>query len=217
MTGVPLWADAKNVVSTFPAWDGGSVFAQMGEQPSVPGTEATWGQTITPPPATPFLTKFAVSLSDSPVVEPDPLVFRGYLMEWNGTRATGPILYESPTLTADGMAHGEFRRIDMNGIDLALDPGKSYVFFISCSALFDGVDSEAGVAGMPADNYPGGHLVTLNNQNDVAAWTTANWSQTGAWDMTFEAVFVVPEPGGFVALLPVALLRPCRRNRSNQV
>lgn len=163
MTGFPLSAEANNVVSTYPAWDGSSVYAQMGEQPSVPGTEATWGQTITPPAATPHLTQFALTLSDSPVFDPDPLDFRGYLMGWDGSRATGPILYESPTLTADGMEHGEYRRFDMTGINRTLAPNQTYVFFISCSALFDGVDSVAYVAGMPADNYPGGNLVTLHN------------------------------------------------------
>jgi hypothetical protein len=191
------------IVSTYPQWSGTSAFAQMGEQPSIPGTEATWGQTLTAPITAPILKQFSVSLSDSPAFEPDPLKFRGYLMEWNGTRALGTILYQSPTQTADGMSHGEFRRFDMGPIDQKLDPAKEYVFFISCSMLFDGVDSWAYVAGSAADNYPGGYLVTLNNQNNASMWTNTDWQITGQWDMTFEAIFDVPEPGAALALIPI--------------
>ncbi len=187
-------ASASITVSTYPAWSGNSVFAQMGETPEWPGTEATWGETFTVPSSSPVLNSFSFSLEDSPVFEPDPLAFAGYLMEWSGTKATGTILYQSAPMTTAGLAHTEFRRFDFD-INAILDPTKTYVFFISCSQYFDGTPSYAGVAGLPLDAYSGGHLVTLNNLSDFSKITSMDWNQTPQWDMAFEANFsAVPEP-----------------------
>jgi hypothetical protein len=188
-------------VTTVPAWNGTSVFAQMGETPDAPATRATWGETFVTPNGNIVLQDFSFWLSDSPVFNPDPLDFAGYLMEWNGQRAIGPILYQSSQRTADGMAHGQFRRFNFN-VGLALDPVKQYVFFISNSQYFDGVPSMAFPGGLAANVYPSGHLVSLDNESDFTQITSANWNLTPQWDMVFEANFVpIPEPSGHLMVL----------------
>ena len=212
---LPLPAFGDEVISTYDTWVaiGSGVFSQMGEEPSVSGTDATYGQTFTPPITAPMLKQFSVWLSDPVIIHPDPLDFRGYVMEWTGTSATGPILYESETLTADGMAHGTNRRFDIGPIDKMLDPAKQYVFFLSCSLLFDGVDSWTWVGGMSYDAYPGGHFVVLGNQNDFSKVYTNEWSLNPFAEMAFEATFDLPEPGAALALLPMAALIASHRRR----
>ena len=53
--------------TTFPAWNGTSAFAQMGETPDAPATEATWGETFVTPVGNTVLQSFSFWLSDSPV------------------------------------------------------------------------------------------------------------------------------------------------------
>lgn len=87
-------ADQTYTVSTLATWNGTSVFGQMGENPSVPGTVATYGQTFTAPTNTPTLRSFSFYMEDSPVFNPDPLNFGTYIMAWNGRRAVGPVLWK---------------------------------------------------------------------------------------------------------------------------
>ena len=181
-------------LTIFPAWNGTSVFAQMGETPTLPATAATWGQAFSLPPGHRVLRTYSYWLSDSPVFYPDPLDFAAYLMQWNGQRATGPILYQSAVQTIDGVAHGEFRRFDFR-INRNLDPGNQYIFFISNSQFFDGIPSMAFPAGLAADIDPSSHLVNLDNESDFTQITTTSWHQTPQWDMVFEARFdIIPTP-----------------------
>lgn len=180
-------------ITTFPAWNGTSVFAQMGAD-TAPG-QATYGQTFVTPGTNTVLQSFSFWLSDSPSFEPDPMDFAGYLMEWNGARATGPILYQSSMMTADGLAHGQFRRFDFN-VGLQLNPAKQYVFFISASQYFDGIPSQAFPGGLAANAYPSGNMASLGNGSDFTQITNANWNQATQWDMVFEASFTPPEPIG---------------------
>jgi len=176
-------------ISTIPDWDGVTRFVapQFGE-----GTVATWGQTFTVPDSTPTLTSFGVYMYG---LTQDPLIFGGYLMQWNGQQAAGPILYQSDPITlAQGWNNVSF------GPDISLTAGQQYVFIFSALNYLDGLDRRGEVGGMPSDAYSGGEVVRLRPDNS-SEWTTADWAKTSdSWDTAFSADFssgplaAVPDP-----------------------
>jgi hypothetical protein len=160
----------------------------------------TVGETFMAPEGHLKLNSFSIWLSDSPVFDPEPLEFNAYLMEWDGLKAKGDFLYESPTTDTFGLAHGERREFIFDDINVSLDTEKQYVFFISVSEFFGGEESMA-FPGCNTDNhYLGGHLVTLRNGSDTSAFTGSNWNAANQWDLAFTASFSTPEPATLALL-----------------
>ena len=81
-------------ISTLPAWDG-AVLGTIGQ----PGSSAV-GQTFLAPSQA-AMTGFSMYLSgDYLSSNPGGLLFRGYLMQWDGTRPIGPALFASAVQVA---------------------------------------------------------------------------------------------------------------------
>lgn len=169
---------------------------------------ATYGQTFVAPLVDNVLDSFDFDLYDG--VD----TFKFYVMEWDGSKATGPILYESSTLTGPG----GLTTYTINTGGVSLVGGGSYVGFISTSALPGNTGASFSYLG--SVDYTDGRFVFLNNGPDAGQWTTTSWNYFGSTDWAFTAKFspgspAVPEPGTVAMLAGMggAALLVIRRRR----
>jgi hypothetical protein len=171
-------AHACGPIDTIPSWDGSTHVLTFG----VPNT-ATYGQTVTLSGAA-NVTGFAFEVLCSAAV-----TLRGHVYAWDGegTKATGPSLFDSAAVTLES---GEaFDLVSISTGNLSLSPG-SYVFFVSTSE-----DQGGGAAGCQfgsgADVHPGGLFCYQNSGADTAKWTGSIWSCMGT-DLAFRVDGLVP-------------------------
>lgn len=176
---------------------------------------ATYGQTITAVAGTTQLDSFTFNIQTGGVI-----TYRAYVMAWNGTNATGPILFQ----TGDQMATGnQFYTYHTSGINLSA--GSQYVLFVSVSNNYF-VGNSSGVMAARHDNpYAGGAFVYSNNSGNFGLLSTTPWSSFTSFDLAFVAQFSspngpapVPEPAA-IFLLGTGLtgLAGYARRRRNKV
>ncbi|HEY2573346.1 MAG TPA: hypothetical protein VGH65_04725, partial [Verrucomicrobiaceae bacterium] len=79
-------------VSTSGHWNGVDGIGNFGEP-----SDATYGQTFTAPANARKLSSFAFYVDDNQ--NPDRVDFQGFVMAWDGSKATGPVLFQSGTLS----------------------------------------------------------------------------------------------------------------------
>lgn len=185
---VPCAAQSTTVSNTGP-WNGIDAIDTFG----VPA-DATFGQTFTPPAGMNSLSSFAFYVDDN--MNPDPVTFRGYVMAWDGVKASGPVLYQSDVITTtDNRGAGGFERINVTiSQGITLVPGATYVAFFSASGLFGGMTGDARFGADIGGAYPGGGFVSLDNGDDFSLITTNNWDPTFiVLDLIFEFVFAVDD------------------------
>jgi hypothetical protein len=187
-----------STIDTTPTWNGTQFIDAMGE----PNT-ATYGQTFTVGSDN-VLNDFTFWLDDR---DPAPVDFAGYLMAWDGVKATGNILYQSGKRSTAGNAGMEPFTFNTGGTSLT--SGQQYVAFLSASNFFDEIDSLANMGSLRSDVYAGGDFVYFNNSSSFSQLTTTNWDCTGGCfgDAAFVANFssgsvqAVPEPSSSLGLL----------------
>jgi hypothetical protein len=182
------------LIDTRPSWNGSSSISQFGYPDS-----STFGQTVTASSQDHTLNSFAFE-----VKLPSAMSFRGEVYAWDGTKATGPALFES------GVTHttsNTFQLITFNTGGLDLQNGHQYVLFASTARDFASNSSvDTGVwASSGLDSYSGGQFVFLNNLGNSSAWTSEAWTTDyiGAGDLAFTADFAaesVPEPTSMALL-----------------
>ena len=168
------------------------------------------GQTFTPPGSDTVLDSFTYY---GKLRTPRPLYFKGYVMEWDGSRAKGPVLFESEQLSLSEY-HGTYTPMPVATGGVSLTAGKQYVAFLWVTGPYDtwcnfggsGVLGEAGTNPWFYNTYPNGEYVTQSRtmSEDFSKVTSTPWgiptAQSGdiAFTMTFSAP--VPEPSAFVLL-----------------
>lgn len=178
---------------------------------------ATYGQTFTVTGDN-NLNSFSLYLTG---FAPDPVDFRGYLYEWNGSRAAGTALFVSADQHFMGSSYEKPQEFSFATGGIALEVGKAYVAFLSASELFNGTDSTAsmpysGVYG--TNNLNTGNFVYYNNGNNFSLLTTSDWDKkNGQDDVWFKASLSstqVPEPASLVLLsIGIVGLQVSRRRR----
>jgi hypothetical protein len=202
--------------NTLPAWNGAGFISSFG----VPNT-ATYGQTVAVSAGMSPLRSFAFEIGNCGA----NVSFRGHVYAWDGSKATGSSLFDSPVMSVP--AGPSFQAVTFDTGDLALAPG-TYVLFASTSQDQAGAPMSACRWGaIPNDNtYRGGHFVFLNNGTNPPAWTTDAWSSIYE-DLAFRVDGLAgPAPTvgvpaasttslliGFVSLIGVALFEVFRRRR----
>ena len=183
-----------SIIATTGTWNGSASVAGFGEFNS-----ATYGQTFLVGSDN-SLDSFSFFVND--FVNPDHVDFAAYVMEWDGAKASGPILYTSSmtTTTNNGGSDG-FEQFTFSTGGLSLSSGNTYIAFMSASNFFDGNQGTSSVGYLRADVYSDGGFFFLNNGNDSSQWTTNNWETfigNGVQDLAFIANFsgggAVPEP-----------------------
>lgn len=180
-------------VSTTNGWNGITSIGTFGE-----ANTATYGQTFIAPAATPVLTSFKLYLSNTL----NTVTFRFYVMAWDGAKATGPLLFQSP-VTSTAATSG-WQPFTFNTSQLSLTPGGSYVAFACTSTVQDGGTTAALMGALPADPYPSGGFVYMNNGTNFSALTSTTWNTIGGYDMAFIATF----SGGVLGVPPGIVTQP---------
>jgi hypothetical protein len=183
-------ASATTSINTFSAWNGTTNSGPFGE----PDT-ATFGQSITTDAAGGLLQSFTFYLS------PLDLDFRGYVFEWDGSKAVGPALFTS-AVTNIGDAGTGYKPVTMTTGDIALKPSQQYVLLFSASGLQAGRLNTNSWASLRTNAYTGGEFVFHNSGNDIstlhdaAGWDCGDgcgFHGNGA-DLAFKAqISAVPE------------------------
>jgi len=186
------------------------------------GATKTYGQTFT---ATAELgsqiDSFSFYLSN---VASSNSQFAAYIAQWDGLKATGPMLYSSPSSWLP-TGQGQFSQVSFNTGGISLTAGQQYVAFLTTSGFANNGNTYTtmGLVANPAV-YAGGAFVFFNN-NNFDQLTTSNWDNfLGNYgDAAFQASFsngtaTVSAPAtlplfGFAALLLTAGLRSRQRQQ----
>jgi hypothetical protein len=197
-------------INTIPSWDG----VLFGGHFGVPNT-ATIGQTITIGPGSAVVTSFGFEIGcNAGEIEAGhcygPVNLRGEIYAWDGTKATGPSLFESPVMNL--AFSSSYNLVIFNTGALTLPPGNYVIFATTSRDQVVGVSplSKSLFGALPDTTaYPGGVNVYLNNGADTSQWTSVAWVQF-PWDAAF-LVNMDPAPpptptAGVPAASPATLL-----------
>lgn len=160
----------------------------------------TWGETFTAPNGTSFLTEFGIlAYINNPNVN-GTQQFYAYVMAWDGTEATGSVLYKSALTTmveTDTMTEYDYFT------NVAVTPGSQYVAFVSADELSpNNNDRTTDFAFHDPPVYNGGTLV-IQKAGPFSNVLQPNWTVgTDNENMGFLAEFDggTPEPSTFVLL-----------------
>ncbi len=167
---------------------------------------ATYGQTFTVT-GDDVLDSFSLFLTGYVT---NSIYFKGYVYEWDGTKATGTSLFSSSTQEFTGSNYTTPTEFGFITGGITLEVGKQYVAFLSQSGLFDGNEDKAampysGVYG--SEVIPGGNFVYYNNGNNFSLLTTNTWDGyfRNVGDVWFRAELSaienpVPEPSTMLLL-----------------
>jgi hypothetical protein len=195
---------ADTTIDTTGSWDG---FAGVG---LFGGSNASWGQTITVPEGNTVLDAFTFYIGN--YNHPSRLVLRAGVYAWDGSKATGPNVWESTprTLSLSGavfngtrLESGSFTPVTFATGGVRLEAGRQYILFGSISKDFEaytlGNETVWGFIsfGGPLETYPGGSFVALNNGGDESQWTRSDWHPIGNApenDLAFTASFSAALP-----------------------
>ncbi|MBH8565525.1 hypothetical protein I8748_25680 [Nostoc sp. CENA67] len=184
-------------IDTTSSWNGVNYIWPFGEF-----NTGTYGQTFTVPETDNVITSFTFFLDEYDGL--DVVDFAAYLAKWDGTKATGSILYESKAQSIDNVPG--FQEFTFNTGEISLNPGEQYVAFLSASNFFDGEEGTGKlgyIAGIDdiysgaGDVYSGGSFVFLNNGSDFSLLTTTPWETfvgLGLGDTAFKVTFQSPTP-----------------------
>jgi len=172
-------------IDTTGSWNGTSQVSTFG----IPNTQ-TYGQTIVAE-GTGTLISFTFYIKGATT-----LAFRGHVYAWDGTKATGPSLYDSAPVSTTNSSIFEEVTFATN---LSLTIGQAYVIFVS-SSEDNGGHSGTAVFGLVANPYANGTFVFRNNGTDTSQWTGGSWSSFSS-DLAFKADFVPNASGSSVPTL----------------
>jgi hypothetical protein len=186
-------ASATTLIDTGVDTSDGSTVCSWGHPDS-----ATYGQTIqVPDSADRVLDDFSFFLiadGDQPVA----ITYRAFVYRWDGTKATGAAVWESPApqlleLTATSRADPQELTVDTPAVELA--SGDPYVLFVSVSKDYEANDG-AGRACFQAAlaPYAAGGFRFMNDSGDEAQWTQFAWSDWMPFtdDLAFKATLSPP-------------------------
>jgi hypothetical protein len=193
---------SQGAINTLTSWDGAAFVEPFG----VPSA-ATYGQTITVAADSGRLVSFGFEMGNCRAS--GNVSVRGEVYAWDGSKATGSPLFESPTTAISGS--GGIQLVTFYPGGLNLTPG-AYVLFATTSRDQVGAPfSECQWGVVAAAAYPGGY-VFMNNETDTSLWTSTAWlTPAEAVNLAFQvnvaaAPVGVPAPAGVPAASPTTLL-----------
>ncbi len=124
---------------------------------------------------------------------PAELVFRGFVYAWDGTKATGPELFQSAAVHTSGVG---MESITFATPEIPVVVGQQYVLFASIALDFAAdVGKGMGPWGIATPStYADGSFVYLPTGADSSQWTSTDWNQFVfvTADAAFSATFDSP-------------------------
>jgi len=158
-------------LSTYKDWDGSEFISTFG----CPNT-STYGQIITIPTGKQTLDAFSFWWRNNGHRH-GSMVVRGEVYAWDGAKATGSSLYESPPRT---ISYGDnlFHKESFAPAGLALTPGAAYVIFASIDKDYEECQKPTLLAWgfISESTYSGGLFVFQNNSGNSGQWTSSPWT-----------------------------------------
>jgi hypothetical protein len=155
---------------------------------------ATVGQTLVAPAGATALTAFSFRLRDS--LNGGALPFTAYVRAWDGTKATGPVLWSAPRSAATVTVDGGQPVYTFTQGSLLVTPGTAYVLYLSLSEFIGANPAVEGslIAEITWGNSPAaGHgFVSINNGADVGKLTSEPWSVPSDTEANYSATFGGP-------------------------
>jgi hypothetical protein len=204
---------AQTSIDTFATWDGSAYISSFG----VPNT-ATYGQYITVASGSTALQSFSFKIGNCGAA----VTMRGEVYAWDGSKATGPALYESAATTIPASSAYQTVTFTPGGLTL---PAGQYVLFASTSRDQASAPNSACRWGAVSDSaIANGYFVFQNNTADVSMWTGSAWSVIHQ-DLAMQVTGLVPPTTnvpatsttslsiGFVLLISVGLFEMMRRRQ----
>jgi hypothetical protein len=190
---IPSFASAATIQS--PLDTAGSSICPWG----YPDT-ATYGQTVVAPSEDTVLESFKFFVLQNS--GPADITYRAFVYAWDGSKATGPSLWESDgpqtvSVTGTDLEHAQAITAQTGGV--ALEGGSSYVLFVSVSKDYASYSGEATACFAPGGPYDGGQFVFSSDFGVISDWTTSDWGTLGPDDLAFEASFSSWAFDGFYA------------------
>ena len=169
-------------INTISSWNGSQFISSFGVTDT-----ATYGQTLTLA-SSGLLNNFSFEIGNCGA----QVTFRGEVYAWDGTKATGPALWEGAPQTLPNSS--AFALVTMSP-GVTLTPGQ-YVIFVSTSKDQSGAPSSACRFGAVTNTaYSGGLFVFMNNTANPALWTTNTWSTISEDLAMYVTINGYPPPG----------------------
>jgi hypothetical protein len=174
-------AVAGTTVSTLGAWDGSNYEDSWGNSAT-----HTYGQIVTAPGT--VLNSFEFEIA----VDADTNAC-GEVYAWDGTKATGPALYESAPITLPG--DDTFHPVTFTGVNAPMTPGQQYILFVSVDCDPAPGDASDGIWGLTDDDSADSSgTATYFNDDTAADWTTSDWDGNG--DIGADFAYTATYDGG---------------------
>ena len=180
-----LMADSS--IDTTSSWNGTTNVPCFGvPNPNI----ATIGQTISVSTSS-VLTSFAFEIGACSAA----VNIRGEVYAWDGSKATGPNLFESSGVTTVP-AGSQFQLISFNTGGIILPPG-NYILFASTSKDQSGAPAAScGWGDILAPGGPGQFIAFEFNGADPTQWTGQAWNSPAGSNSAFQAIFQPAPPPG---------------------
>lgn len=191
----PHLGKAQLVLDTTTSWNFFNGIGAIGEDFIFP----TSGQTFTAPLGTTTIQSFTFWLNDR--LNPGFVDFSAHLVQWDGTKPTGPLLFSSaPLSTTDNHGLGGMEKFQFYLPSVAVEPGQEYMAFLTTLEIADGLTGTAYVGVLGSDVMTGGRAYNTRS-TDISSTLQRDWGFVQpSVDFAFRAEFIaVPEPS------PIAL------------
>lgn len=192
-------------IDTLSSWTGATA-ASFGEIGGENAVGATFGQTFIIREAHAALTELSFGVTGyAPTAVAEACTFEAVIMAWNGSRPTGPVLYQSSPITmpvVPAWFPSVVFNLDLGGVKVKKDD--PYVVFFTSNNFLNGVRSDAAMYAV-GNIYADGSFVDHRGP-DFNSLTTQNWGvYPGFADLAIRLDYVTtPEPGT-LALLSLGL------------
>lgn len=188
------------VIDTLSSWDMIYNVNSFGE-----GATPTYGQTLTVPTDN-ILQNFTFKLLQG---GGNSTTIRFFVQQWAGNQVTGPVLFQTGSVTL--LNTGFYENYQVNTGGLTLTTGQQYGLFFTSFLDENGFNDASLAAAHHHDTNPyvGGRFVFNNNAHSFAALESTEWNIQflNSGDLAFQATFTsVPEPSSGVILLLVGVL-----------
>jgi hypothetical protein len=181
--------ESDGTIDTTGGWNGMESVAPFGDGGS-------WGQTFVAPAQHAILTGFSFWIERAPSDTTGlPIDFTAFVMAWDGDRATGSVLFQSPPQSVSEVGMQEF---SFQTGELTLEPGQSYIAFLHASDFVGETPPLASVGFRSTDIYPQGQFWGQGTGPNFSNVTLNAWNPPlePSADLVFRAVFDTGVPTG---------------------